>query len=295
VGTDRLDATVAFDKPDFAADPAAVSLAPLQSAAVLVRFAPTAGGDRSATLTLTSNDPAAPSTSIPVAAAGRLSVRLLAAEMVPNVIHRGSRGREIRARIVMPPDLDARSVALDGIRLQGIVPANLASTRLRDLDGDGRPDLDLAFDRGLVERALPTGDAVPFAITGEVRGATRFEARGRVRVLGTSLAAAGVEFDEEGVPAANALRASAPNPFTAATSLRFDLADGGAAVLRVYTAQGRLVRTLFHAALPAGRFRASWDGRDDRGSAAPSGVYFTRLEVSGPTPFTGVRRVVRIR
>lgn len=294
-GTDRLEASIAFDRPDFTAAPAALSLAPLQSAAVLVRFAPTTGGDRSGTLHLVTNDPAAPETQIPVGASARLSVRQLTAELVPAVIRRGSNGREIRARIVMPADLDAASIELAGIRLQGIVPPRPGSTRLRDLDGDGRPDLDLAFDRSAVERALPTGDAVPVAITGATRDGTRFEARGLVRVFGTALAAPGVEFDEEGVPAASAMRASAPNPFTAGTALRFDLAAGGGATLRVYAAQGRLVRTIFRTTLPAGRFRAAWDGRDDQGRAAPSGIYFTRLEVSGAVPFRGVGRVVRVR
>ncbi|HTL99689.1 MAG TPA: choice-of-anchor D domain-containing protein, partial [Candidatus Omnitrophota bacterium] len=292
-GTDRLDVALSFDRPDYAADPASLSLAPLQSAPVLVRFSPTAGGDRSGALTLTTNDPETPSAAIPLTGAGRLSVRELAAELVPGVIRRGSKGREIRARIVFPADLDAGAVDLAGIRLQGSVAA-LADSHLRDLNGDGRPDLDLAFDRGAVERALPNGNAVPVSITGQA-GGIRFEAQGTVRVLGSAVAAAGVEFDEDLIPAANALRASAPNPFAAATTLRFDLADGGAAALRVYTAGGRLVRTVFQAPLPAGRFRALWDGRDDRGLTMPSGVYFTRLEVSGPSPFRGVGRIVRIR
>ena len=293
-GTDRLDVALAFDRPDYAADPASLALAPLQSAPVLVRFAPAEAGDRSGSLTLTTNDPETPTAAIPLAGAGRRSVRELAAEIVPAVIRRGSHGREVRARIVFPADLEARAVDLPGVRLQGSIAPLPGSTRLRDLDGDGRLDLDLAFDRGAVERALPNGDAVPVSITGQ-SGGTRFEARGTVRVQGSAVAAAGVEFDEDLIPAANALRASAPNPFSAATALRFDLAEGGVAALRVYTAAGRLVRTVFQAPLPAGRFRALWDGRDDRGAPAPSGVYFTRLEVSGPAPFRGVGRIVRIR
>jgi hypothetical protein len=196
---------------------------------------------------------------------------------------------------VMPADLDAGQVLLPGVRFQGVVAADLASSRLRDLNGDGRADLDLAFDRAAVERALPDGVLVPVAVTGEVGRRALFVARDTVRVSGKRFAAPGVEYEADGVPGATLLRAAAPNPFTAATAFRFDLASGGAAALRVYAASGRLVRTVVLAPLPAGRFRSSWDGRDDRGAPVPSGVYFARLEVEGALPYRGVRRLIRLR
>jgi len=295
-GTDRLEASIAFEPTgEFTAEPATLSLAPLQSAPVLVRFTPAAGGDRSGVLILSSNDPESPSVRIPISGTGRLSVRVLRAEIQPAVIRRQGQGRDVRARVFMPPDLDARAADLAGIRLQGVVPPIVGSARVRDLNQDGVLDLDVGFDRNAVERALPNGDAVAVSVTGEIRGATRFDARGVVRVLGTVRAAAGVEFEDETVPAVSAIRGAAPNPFVASASVRFDLAAGGPATLRVYTASGRLLRTVFQAPLPAGRFRAAWDGRDDRGARAPSGIYFARLLVSGAGFYEGVARLVRVR
>lgn len=81
-----------------------------------------------------------------------------------------------------------------------------------------------------------------------------------------------------------AFAAPSPNPFTARTSLAFTLPRDAAVTLRVYDVRGRLVRTLLdRAALAAGRHEAAWDGRDDRGTRAAAGVYFSRLDVGGRT------------
>ncbi|MDD3642485.1 MAG: FlgD immunoglobulin-like domain containing protein, partial [Candidatus Krumholzibacteria bacterium] len=72
-----------------------------------------------------------------------------------------------------------------------------------------------------------------------------------------------------------------PNPFNPATEIRFGLAAPGRAVIRIYDASGRLVRTLFDGEMPAGDHTAIWNGIDERGRAAASGVYFCRLEAGG--------------
>ena len=73
--------------------------------------------------------------------------------------------------------------------------------------------------------------------------------------------------------------ASAPNPFVARTTLRFELAHASRVRLELYDIAGRRVRQLFERPLAmAGSYAFAWDGRDDRGVAAPRGVYFARLE-----------------
>ncbi len=69
-----------------------------------------------------------------------------------------------------------------------------------------------------------------------------------------------------------------PNPFSGATTIRFEAPASGPAALRVYAADGRLVRRL-----TSTRGRAVWDGRDDAGAAVGRGVYYCRVESgSGP-------------
>ncbi len=74
---------------------------------------------------------------------------------------------------------------------------------------------------------------------------------------------------------------NAPNPFNPATTIKFDLAAGGAAALRVYDVRGRLVRTLVDGPMPAGAHQISWDGRNNAGSAVASGVYLLEMVAGG--------------
>ncbi|MDH5271362.1 MAG: T9SS type A sorting domain-containing protein, partial [Candidatus Krumholzibacteria bacterium] len=79
-------------------------------------------------------------------------------------------------------------------------------------------------------------------------------------------------------PLAGALSQNTPNPFNPTTTISYVLPAKGRAVLRVYAADGRLVRTLVDGVLDAGAHEMTWDGRDDRGRLVASGVYFYRLE-----------------
>jgi hypothetical protein len=84
----------------------------------------------------------------------------------------------------------------------------------------------------------------------------------------------------------------APNPFGAATRIRFALPAAGRAALRVFDVHGRLVRTLADGPFAAGRHDLEWNGRDDAGHPAPAGVFFVRLESE---PGRAVVRVARTR
>jgi hypothetical protein len=76
----------------------------------------------------------------------------------------------------------------------------------------------------------------------------------------------------------NRLGHARPNPFRPATTIDFSLAADGRAIVRVYDAAGRVVRTLVDSALKAGPHAVVWDGFTDDGTRAASGVYFVRME-----------------
>jgi len=83
-----------------------------------------------------------------------------------------------------------------------------------------------------------------------------------------------------------------PNPFNPAVTIAFDTAGPGRVTLLVFDVAGRLVRTLHDGPLGAGRHESVWDGRDDRGVAAASGVYFCRLSAG---LYTATGRLVLLR
>jgi endonuclease/exonuclease/phosphatase family metal-dependent hydrolase len=102
--------------------------------------------------------------------------------------------------------------------------------------------------------------------------------------------------DGTGIPGdevrALALSPGMPNPFTERTALHLALPEATHVRIEVYDISGRLVRTLESGVLPAGEHRVVWDGRDDRGREAASGIYFCRAIVG---EWTEARKVVLMR
>lgn len=84
----------------------------------------------------------------------------------------------------------------------------------------------------------------------------------------------------------------APNPFAGNTAIRYQLPKACAVSICVYGISGQLVKRMVDAKQPAGRYTAYWDGRDEAGRVAASGLYFCRMEAGG---FSRVRKMVVIR
>lgn len=89
-----------------------------------------------------------------------------------------------------------------------------------------------------------------------------------------------------------ALRPNYPNPFNPSTSIRFDVASRSDVTLRVYDVSGAVVRTLVNEAVDAGSHVVEWNGRNDQGNLASSGVYFYRLTAPG---FSDVRKMTLVK
>jgi hypothetical protein len=83
-----------------------------------------------------------------------------------------------------------------------------------------------------------------------------------------------------------------PNPFAAAATFRFHLPAAAPAVVRIFDAAGRSVRTLHDAVGAAGAGALAWDGRDAAGAAVPAGTYLYRLESMGRS-FQGKLTLIR--
>jgi hypothetical protein len=86
---------------------------------------------------------------------------------------------------------------------------------------------------------------------------------------------------------------SAPNPFSAATSITFSLPHSGKTEVEIYDVRGGLVKRLPVSWRPSGTQSVDWDGTDARSRTAPTGVYYWRVRIEGvEAPLSG--RMVRI-
>jgi len=84
--------------------------------------------------------------------------------------------------------------------------------------------------------------------------------------------------DLPATPLVNRLNAPYPNPFNPATNIRFEMATAGPVRVKIYDTRGQMVRDLLRQEFAAGLHEVLWDGRNDQGSNAPSGMYFVRFE-----------------
>ncbi|HEY3157212.1 MAG TPA: DUF4331 family protein [Candidatus Eisenbacteria bacterium] len=85
--------------------------------------------------------------------------------------------------------------------------------------------------------------------------------------------------DPAGAPKLS-LRLAGQNP-SPSSKLEFTIPKAGRVSLRLYDAQGRLVRTLVDQDAAPGSFTARWDGRAADGSQVAKGIYFARFTSGG--------------
>jgi hypothetical protein len=86
---------------------------------------------------------------------------------------------------------------------------------------------------------------------------------------------------EAGPPLRTELLLPTPNPFNPQTTLRFNLERAERIDLSVYDLRGRKVVSLASGPYAAGPHVLTWEGRDEVGRNAASGMYFAKLAVSG--------------
>lgn len=114
-----------------------------------------------------------------------------------------------------------------------------------------------------------------------------------VRIFKLGAAATGIEKAEER-PEVFGLTPNFPNPFNSSTEIRFAIGGAGpvTAELGIYNVLGQRVRMLVRGKRGPGRYSVLWDGRDDRGQALGSGIYFCSLKAGD---FAQSRRMLMLR
>lgn len=83
-----------------------------------------------------------------------------------------------------------------------------------------------------------------------------------------------------------------PNPFNPTTTIKFALPQASQVQIVIYNVLGAKVTELYNGRKPAGEHSVVWDGKDDRGNNAPSGIYFYRLTAGS---FVQTKKMVLVR
>jgi len=165
---------------------------------------------------------------------------------------------------------------------------------LRSLESDGNydqitPDAAMISGRGnaseakdyeFVDRNVETGKVYWYKIV-EVSTDGKRETYGPISVTALSPVPTEFGFSE-----------CYPNPFNPETTVDYKTAKDGSVSVIVYNLMGKQVRTLVSGSKPAGYYKALWNGRDDRGDAVPTGIYFIRMQ-SGD--YSRVRKVMMMK
>jgi hypothetical protein len=95
----------------------------------------------------------------------------------------------------------------------------------------------------------------------------------------------------------NALFQNYPNPSNPETWIPYNLATDAIVTITIYNAQGQQIRALTIGAQPAGLYLTKdkavyWDGRNDEGELAASGVYFYQLQVGD---FSAIKKMIILK
>ena len=141
-----------------------------------------------------------------------------------------------------------------------------------DLNGNGKLDLVSGYSTGVLVLNLRVADSGnhPWPVY-----------RGALNRQGSHAAAPVTPVSDPELPGlVDNLAQNYPNPFNPTTSIAFQNAKAGDVTLAIYNLKGQLVKVLHSGQLAAGNHKVVWDGKDEIGRAAASGLYFYRLQTS---------------
>jgi hypothetical protein len=79
------------------------------------------------------------------------------------------------------------------------------------------------------------------------------------------------------------LHSAYPNPFNPSTTISFDLASPEIVSINIYNIKGQLIKNICNKTYDKGTHSIIWDGKDSKGKACGTGVYFYKMTASKTT------------
>ena len=155
------------------------------------------------------------------------------------------------------------------------------------------PQMGEEADRG--SEAAPTNGAVgskPLADSGQPVADVVWIVLNENAPVALSPAAENTMGERTELPTVFFLNPPRPNPFGSGQSISYGLPVAGEVDLRIFDATGRQVKSLLEGPQAAGRYSVLWNGRDDFGRLAASGIYFVRMQAD---EFQAQRKVTLLR
>jgi len=159
-----------------------------------------------------------------------------------------------------------------GTVYQITVPVPKGGFRVGDINGNLFGDLDVSFRPPAIRPLLlhvPNGALVTLVFTAHPKAESNVLMRGTIAL--TKSGSAGV------------VSVASPNPFKPETNIKYAVRESGPISIRIFSVNGQLVRSLREDYATPGDYEVRWNGKDDGGRAAPSGIYFVRTTTLGET------------
>jgi hypothetical protein len=167
--------------------------------------------------------------------------------------------------------INPSSVKMSSPSVSGEISVDASKgSSIGDIDGDNVPDLVVSFTRTSINSllgGLPNNSTITIVITATTTGGIPVRGTTTVKVKGGSGAAVSAF--------------AAPNPFNPQTKVSWTLKSGGTTSVKIYSLEGRLIKTLHEGFAPAGTSEMHWNGLDNTGRAVPTGVYFLSVKSTG--------------
>jgi len=104
--------------------------------------------------------------------------------------------------------------------------------------------------------------------------------------------AGNVSNDDDFIVSTTSLMGNYPNPFNPTTSINYNLTENGNVSLKIYNVKGELVRTLLSQEQAAGNHSVVWDGNDNNGIQASSGIYFYNMKTA---VYSSTKRMIMLK
>ncbi|MCF7858877.1 MAG: carboxypeptidase regulatory-like domain-containing protein [Candidatus Cloacimonetes bacterium] len=98
------------------------------------------------------------------------------------------------------------------------------------------------------------------------------------------------------VPLTTRFHGNYPNPFNPTTTFSYTLASDSRVKLTIYNIKGQKIRTLVDNERPAGIYQVVWNGLNDNGKKASSGIYFSHWDAHDTvSDYTSVKKIVLLK